>query len=186
MPAARLAAFITTISLSVTAVAETDETYLRLQELDDQIAAITEREGIFSTDLFDPLMEAGRLRLERGLYDEAEDNLHQAQNISHRAEGVYSLKQLAAVNLLAKISILEEEYGLANRQKKFAHFVATHALDPDDPAYLNAYVDLARWYLATDQARRARDLLGEAAGLAEENGMDPLPWQIMILSLIHI
>ena len=143
------------------------------------IESLAGHEGPFADELFAPLMQLARLRLDFGQQEEAVDTLQRAQNIAHRNEGVYSPKQLPIIALLSNLAMGEEKYEDANRQKRFAFFVTTHAYDPESPEVLNAYAELADWYMNTGQPRRARNLIKDAIKLAESTELDPLRFHIL-------
>ena len=143
------------------------------------IASLSEQEGPFSPDLFDPLMRLARLQLDFGQQKEAIDTLHRAQNIAHRSEGVYSTKQLPIISLLTEISMNDEEYEDANKKQRFAFLVSTHAYESNSAEVLNAYAELSDWYMNTGQSRRASDLIKNAIELSKSNGQNPLHFNIL-------
>ena len=145
----------------------------------NNIEALSEQEGAFSYDLFDPLMRLARLQLDFGQQKEAIDTLHRAQNIAHRSEGVYSPKQLPIINLLAELDMDDGEFEDANKKKRFAFFVSTHAYEPDSLEVLTAYTELNDWYMNTGQSRRASDLLKKAINLGESTGQNTLHFSVL-------
>lgn len=157
-----------------------DDSRAQADALQIRIEALSLARGPFSDALFEPLMALARLQIAYGAIDEARDSLRSAQNISHRNDGVYSLKQLEALRLLTNILLAEEEFNQANRQQKFAHFVQTHELERTDPGYLAAFRQLADWYINSGQPRRARRLLEDAMEIVRELDGDLLPWAIMM------
>ena len=169
---------ICTLILLVSQVAQalTDQAYLAQRDvLDEKIELIISAHGPFEIQLFDPLMQLSKLSIDAGDYETAKDSLQRAQNISHRNEGVYSLKQLEIVDLLTNIALSNAEHKAANKQQRFAFFVATHNLDNDDPEVLFAYMEMAEWFMNTGQTNRARRILQEATELAQDLDQDVLP-----------
>lgn len=147
-------------------------------DLQDQIEQLVMREGPFSAELIEPIMTLAKLHLEDYELESATDQLQRAQNIAHRNEGVYTPRQFEAITLLTEIALNEADYRAANTQQKFAFFVQTHNLDPQDPEILFAYSEMADWYMYTGQTRRARQLLNEGIKKAVDLGIDPLPLAI--------
>ncbi len=145
------------------------------------ITALEKQSGPFSASLFEPLMSLARLHIEEGQVEAAENVLRRAQNINHRNEGVYSPGQLETVGLLAELAMQEQAFATANQLHEFAFFVSTHHIGLDHPDSLYAYADLARWYLGTGQARRAKNLLLDAIALADKHGRESLQFATMII-----
>jgi len=163
------------LSLPQLSSAETDELLDHLENLELNIAEIEKRDGPFAEALFDPLMALAETELELGDPTAAKDTLQRAQNVAHRSKGVHTPLQLEAVDILTRIALDEGDYRSANQQQRFSFFVTTHHVSEDDPNIVNAYRDLADWYMQTGQTRRARNLLTEAIELAVNLEIDPLP-----------
>ena len=156
-----------------------EEEYLAEAEaLEEHIEQVAEQSGPFSGDLFEPLMSLGRIRLSAGNHEEATDALRRAQNISHRNQGVYNLRQLEILRLLTNMSLLDEDHEAADRQQVFTFFITRRYFGEGDPALLPAYMEIADWYTYTGQTRKARKLLAEARELAARHNRNPLPLAI--------
>jgi len=147
-------------------------------DLENQIEELGLRLGPFSAELIEPVMTLARLHLDAYEFESATDQLQRAQNIAHRNEGVYTPTQFEAITLLTEIALNEADYNAADIQQKFAFFVQSHHLDPQDPEILFAYSEMADWYMFTGQTRRARRLLKEGIEKAISLGVDPLPLAI--------
>ena len=150
-----------------------------IAELEAEIDALTRTHGPFADTLFEPLLRLAELQLEFGDIADAADTLSRAQNITHRNDGVYSLRQLPIIETMSDLALSQGEHEDANRLARFKWFVSTHALAEDDPARLAAYVELAEWYMYSGQTRRARKLLTEASELADETQQDQLPLTLL-------
>ncbi len=169
------------LGLLLPAAGAMEEEYLAEAEaLEEHIAQIAEKSGPFSGDLFESLMSLGRVRLSAGNHEEATDALRWAQNISHRNQGVYNLRQLEILRLLTNMSLLDEDHEAADQQQVFAFFITRHYFGEGDPALLPAYMEIADWYTYTGQIRKAKKLLTEAQGLAARHNRDPLPLAIRL------
>jgi TonB family protein len=149
-------------------------------DLENQIEELGLRLGPFSAELIEPVMTLAKLHLDAYEFESATDQLQRAQNIAHRNEGVYTPTQFEAITLLTEIALNEADYKEADTQQKFAFFVQSHHLDPQDPEILFAYSEMADWYMFTGQTRRARRLLEEGIEKATSLGVDPLPLAIKL------
>ena len=147
-------------------------------DLENQVEELTLHHGPFSVELIEPVITLAKLYIEAYELESATDQLLRAQNIAHRNEGVYTPRQFEAVDLLTQIALSEANYRAANVQQKFAFFVQSHHLNPQDPEILSAYSEMANWYMFTGQTRRSRRLLEEGIEKATSLGLDPLPLAI--------
>lgn len=167
------------LCLAVPTTADDRSDIEAIAELTVNIESLKLQAGPFSLDLFTPLMELARLQLDFGQKEEAIDTLQRAQNIAHRNEGVYSPKQLPIIALLINLVMDEGKYQDANRYKRFAFFVSTHFYDDKSHEVLNAYAELADWYMNTGQSRRASNLIKDAKELVESTGQNPIRFNIL-------
>jgi TonB family protein len=149
-----------------------------ISDLENQIEELALRQGPFSAELIEPVMTLAKLYLKEYEFESATDQLQRAQNIAHRNEGVYTPRQFEAITLLTEIALNKADYRAADIQQKFAFFVQSHHLDPQDPEILFAYSEMAAWYMFTGQTRRARRLLKDGIEKATSLGVDPLPLAI--------
>ena len=147
-------------------------------DLENQVEGLMLHHGPFSVELIEPVITLAKLYIEAYELESATDQLLRAQNIAHRNEGVYTPRQFEAVTLLTQIALSEADYRAANVQQKFAFFVRSHHLNPQDPEILFAYSEMANWYMFTGQTRRSRRLLEESIEKATSLGLDPLPLAI--------
>lgn len=120
------------------------------------IASIEAREGVFAEALIEPLLGLGRAQHNLQLSDAAEASFRRAQHIVHRVKGVHALAQLEAVEHLIGVDVALGKHMDADRQQRFALYVAQHNYGPDDPALVPKLESLARWYEETGQYALAR------------------------------
>jgi len=117
--------------------------------------------GLFSPDLIDPLLGLARSHLALKDLEAAEDSAARAQHVQHRNEGVLSLDQLAAVDIKTKIHLLNGVPTRADKQQRFAFYLAERNYGADSLDALPAKYKLVDWYTATGQYFKAQRLLSE-------------------------
>ena len=130
------------------------------------INAVERQEGPFAPALYEPVMQLAKARLSNQDYAGAGDLLQRAQHITHRKDGVRTVSQVEAVQLLSDIAIATGDYGAANLQQKFIFFLKQRQTNEGQPPSLEAWFDFTHWLLNTGQPVRARRLLKEAFDLA--------------------
>ncbi len=163
------------------AVEESEQLALEQKKtLEARVEAISDEHGVFSMALYEPLLTLAQFYFEQGQLEDSAEALRRAQNVAHRNEGVYTPMQLKIIERLAGLSLINDEFKEANKQKKFAFFISTHHLDEDHPDYLYAYAELADWYMNSGQPLRAKRLLEEAIDLAQERNEETLAFTLMI------
>ena len=155
-------------------------------DLEKQVEKLTQHHGPFSMELIEPVMTLAKLYLDKDELESATDQLQLAQNIAHRNEGVYTPRQFEAITLLTQIALREKNYRAADTQQKFAFFVQSHHLDPQDPEILSTYSQMADWYMFTGRTRRARRLLEEGIEKATSLDLDPLFLAIELSRARHL
>ena len=155
-------------------------------DLEKQVEELTQHHGPFSMELIEPVMTLAKLYLDKDELESATEQLQLAQNIAHRNEGVYTPRQFEAITLLTQIALRKKNYRAADTQQKFAFFVQSHHLDPQDPEILSTYSQMADWYMFTGRTRRARRLLEEGIEKATSLDLDPLFLAIELSRARHL
>lgn len=131
---------------------------------------ISSEQGEFSIDLLEPLMGLSRGYIATGSPGLAKETLRRAQHITHRNEGVYSLKQFEAIELITRIALDSNDPLEADKQQQFLFFLGTHNFDGLD--VLPVYIRYSQWFMETGQYRRARKILEEAIALVLETSTE--------------
>ena len=126
------------------------------QELVDEIETT---KGQFSPDLIQPLLGLARSYLALRELEAAEDSAARAQHLQHRDEGVLSLDQLAVVDIKTKIHLLNGVPTKADKQQRFAFYLAERNHGTNSLDALPATYKLIDWYTATGQYFKAQRLL---------------------------
>lgn len=129
------------------------EGYIELME------DIEAREGQFSAELVDPLLGLARSYLALNELVAAEDSAARAQHLQHRDRGVLSLDQLAAIEIKTRIHLLDEKPSKADKQQRFAFYLAERNHGTNSLEALPAAYKLIDWYTATGQYYKAQRLL---------------------------
>ncbi|MEC8299367.1 MAG: hypothetical protein VXZ77_03135 [Pseudomonadota bacterium] len=137
--------------------------------LKQKIADIEDEYGIFSNDLYFPLVSMANRQIEERLYTDAEATLKRAQSLSHRHKGVLNIDQIDIINKLTELAIIRADFKDANRYQKFAFFLRKkEARDPEN--IVGAYLGMAEWLANTGQLTAARSALRQGS---EFSGNEP-------------
>ena len=120
---------------------------------------IEAREGQFSAELVGPLLGLARSYLALNELVAAEDSAARAQHLQHRDGGVLSLDQLAVIEIKTRIHLLEGRPSKADKQQRFAFYLAERNHGNDSVEALPAAYKLIDWYTATGQYYKAQRLL---------------------------
>lgn len=86
------------------------ESLFAIAGLEAEIDALAKTNGPFADTLFEPLMRLAELQLEFGDIADAADTLSRAQNITHRNDGVYSLRQLPIIETMSDLALSQGEH----------------------------------------------------------------------------
>ena len=130
----------------------------KMSLLKQKIADIENEYGIFSKDLYFPLVSMANRQIEERLYTDAEATLKRAQSLSHRHKGVLNIDQIDIINKLTELAIIRADFKDANRYQKFAFFLRKkEARDPEN--IVGAYLGMAEWLANTGQLTAARSEL---------------------------
>ena len=137
--------------------------------LKQKIADIENEYGIFSKDLYFPLVSMANRQIKEKLYTDAVATLKRAQSLSHRHKGVLNIDQIDIINKLTELAIIRADYKDANRHQKFAFFLRKkEARDPEN--IVGAYLGMAEWLANTGQLTAARSALRQGS---EFSGSEP-------------
>ena len=127
-------------------------------------------EGIFSPELIDPLLGLARSHLALRELEAAGEAAARAQHLQHRDAGVLSLDQLATVDIKTKIHLLNGVPTKADKQQRFAFYLAERNYGVGSLDALPAKYKLIDWYTATGQYYKAQRLLSDTIkSLSETN-----------------
>jgi len=143
---------------------------------------VSSEKGEFAIDLLEPLMGLSRGYIATGSPILAEETLRRAQHIAHRNEGVYSLKQFEAIELMTRIALDSNDPLAADKQQQFLFFLGTHNFDGLE--VLPVYIRYSQWFIETGQYRRARKILEEAIALVLETSTEHDLRQLELLQML--
>ncbi len=113
------------------------------QELKNSITEIESTAGRYTNLLIDPYLELARIYLGSGRLEEAEKALRQAQHLTHRDDGVYTLSQLQIVDLLTQLDMMQEKIKQAEGQQQFALQINKHNTEENSVELIPAFLKLA-------------------------------------------
>jgi tetratricopeptide (TPR) repeat protein len=140
-----------------------------VSQYQDEIVGVEEDLGAYDADLIEPLMALARSQYQLKDYDAATESIRRAQHLSHRHEGVHAERQLEGVELMTRIHLAQGKPMLADKQQRFAYYVATHAAEENGLERLPAIDKLAGWYAQTGQLQRARKLTEQGINIIEQH-----------------
>ena len=155
---------------------EADGEFQEAADTWQSVASMTaEQSGNFDIALFEPLMGQGRSLSALGHYEDAENAFQNAQNIVHRNEGVFTVRQLAIVEELTEIALQKSEPLDANTQQKFAFIISRRSYNNGSLEALAASHKLVNWYIDTGQFKHAMNQLKQILKEMELTGRDKDP-----------
>ena len=134
------------------------------------ISAIEGSQGAFAEALIEPLYGLGRVQRRLDLADAARDAFRRGQHIEHRVRGVHALGQIEAVRELIEIEVASGQHMDADRQQRFAVYVAERNYGSDHPSLVPMLQGLAQWYEETGQFNRARKTQRRIVDIVSANG----------------
>ena len=139
--------------------------------------------GPFAEELIDPLMGLARSYKAIGDYDSSIKATERAQHLSHRHDGVYSLRQLEMMDLLTEINLGSQQAEEANKNQLFSLFISEHNYDKDSLEILTALEKMSHWYVETGQFNRAFETLDRSEQIVTQNRgvTDPLQFPSIIM-----
>ena len=134
-----------------------------------------DQSGNFDIALFEPLMGQGRSLSALGHYEDAVNAFQNAQNVVHRNEGVFTVRQLAIVEELTEIALRKGEPLGADKQQKFAFIISRRFYNNGSLEALAASHKLVNWYIDTGQFQLAQNQLKQILKEMELSGRDKDP-----------
>ena len=127
----------------------------KMSLLKQKIADIENEYGIFSKDLYFPLVSMANQQFKEKLYADSVATLKRAQSLSHRHQGVLNIDQIEIINKLTELAIIRADFKDANRYQKFVFFLRKkEARDAENT--VGAYLGMAEWLANTGQLTAAR------------------------------
>lgn len=138
------------------------------------IQLIERRQGNYATELPTVLNNLGSLYYDSSNYDLASDAFRRAQHITHRADGVYTLKQLDFVDWLTLINIKTTRTKDADKQQRFYYAINARNYGEDDPRMLPAMHKMADWFRSTGQFSSALKTYEKALFVIEKHELNEI------------
>lgn len=131
------------------------------------IDILVKHEGFLSMRLVNPLLGLGEAYVRDGQYALATETYERALHINHVNEGLYNPDQVAIRDGLTEgyLGLLDLE--MANLHQDAQVYAKQRRLDANDPALVEAYTKLGRWYDRSKQPELARLAYQSAARLTE-------------------
>jgi len=96
--------------------------------------------------LFPALQTKGEILQMLGEYTDAKDTFRHAQNVAHRADGVYSGRQLPILQNLTAISIQEGDLSGADREQALAIQISEQQYGPDSMDMIPALIKAGEYF----------------------------------------
>lgn len=119
------------------------------------IQIIERREGSNASQLPSVLSNLGMLYYDDSNYDLATNAFRRAQHITHRADGVYTLKQLEFIDWITLIDLKTRKTKDADKQQRFYYTINAREYGEDDPRMLPAIHKMADWFRRSGQLKEA-------------------------------
>ncbi|MCZ6502337.1 MAG: tetratricopeptide repeat protein [Gammaproteobacteria bacterium] len=138
------------------------------------IQLIEGRQGSYGSELPTVLNNLGALYYSSLNYDLATDAFRRAQHITHRADGVYTLKQLEFVDWITLINIKTTRSKDADKQQRFYYSINVRNYGEDDPRMLPAMHKMADWFRRTGQLSSALKTYEKALFVIEKHELNEL------------
>ena len=125
--------------------------------------AVEARQGNYSPILIESMIGLTRSYQALGDYAKATEYGARAQHLTHREEGVYSLRQIEIIDLMTDASLAQGNAEQADKTQKFSLFIAQHHFGDDSLDAIPALNKLGQWYVDSGQFTRADKLLNVQA-----------------------
>ena len=135
------------------------------------INIIEQNQGSYASDLSVVLNSLGSLYYDSADFDLAKDTFSRAQHISHRTDGVYTLKQLHSVEWITLTDLKSSRPRDADRQQRFYYTVNVQNYGEDDPRMLPIMQKMADWFRRTGQFKSAVKLYKKALAVITKNDL---------------
>ena len=133
------------------------------------IQLIERQLGEHASELINVLNHLGLLYAGTSDYELATDAFRRAQHITHRIDGVYSLRQLKIVDWITLINIKTGQSRDADTQQHFYYSINLKNYGEDDSRMLPAMNKMADWFKATGQLNDALKTYEKALAVIEKN-----------------
>ncbi len=125
--------------------------------------------GVYDARLVAAINGAGHLMQKGGEHDQAIGLFKRSQHISHRVDGVYSLDQVPALDLITSSHLFTGKIDKANATQNFRHMVEMHQFGRGSILAVPAMVRLARFKSGLRLYDDARALYSEAIAVTEHS-----------------
>jgi len=132
---------------------------LAVETYTESVSDLESQYGPFTELLIEPLLGLARGYAALNDYPQAMSASNRAQHLTHRNDGVYSLRQLEAVDMMTDFHLSLREAQKADKQQSFSLFIGEHNFDEDSPELLPALEKISNWYVDTGQFSRAEKAL---------------------------
>ncbi len=157
------------------------------ESLDRAIDLIERDGGIYDARLVTPINRAGRLLQQRGKHEQAIELFRRSQHISHRADGVFSTDQVAALELMTRSYLTTGDLDAANATQNFRFKVDVHRFGRGSILTVPSGVALARFKTNLRLYDDARKLYEEAIQITEDSlGGNDLALVDLLLGLASV
>lgn len=146
------------------------------------VIATEEQQGIYSSALIEPMIGLARSYHALGDYVNANEYGARAQHLTHRNDGVYSLRQIEIIDLMTDAYLAQRDAEQADKTQKFSLFIAQHHYGDDSLNAIPAISKLGKWYVDSGQFTRADKLLNTQSEIVTNTSgaLDPLHLPIII------
>lgn len=132
------------------------------------IMIVRSQRGIYSPELYEPLVGLGRAEQAIGKHEEATLNFLRAQHITHRTEGVYNLAQVEVLDEMVESLMAQDKWEEAENLQLTVYKIYRNNYGSGTIDSLPAVYKLARWYHSIQDYRQARLLLRRAIATVED------------------
>ncbi|MEM9056645.1 MAG: TonB family protein [Pseudomonadota bacterium] len=133
----------------------------------EAISMIESREGIFSPELVDPLIELGHAYHEGGEEQLAVDAMLRARHVTHRNQGLFNTDQMRIVDYLTELYFATGEIVDANREQNYAFRIVERDCNGVEVCMVDGIYKLAEWHVRTLRFASARKLYRRAIAAIE-------------------
>ncbi len=138
------------------------------------IQIIERREGGNASQLPSVLSNLGMLYYDDSNYDLATNAFRRAQHITHRADGVYTLKQLEFIDWITLIDLKTRKTKDADKQQRFYYTINAREYGEDDPRMLPAIHKMADWFRRSGQLKDALATYEKALYVIDKHELNDL------------
>lgn len=125
-------------------------------------------DGVFSEKLYEPYKGVGIAELKMNNPEAAQVAFVRAQHISHRAEGVYNLRQLELISPMAQALMAQDQWNEAQDMLESKWRIMENHYGKESLNVLPAYYEMATWFHDVQQYKQARVTFRKAIALIED------------------